>query len=798
MNKRLPSPSTRRTPRLRHPSIRQAVEWLALLAVLVLALWAATRSEEAPQLILLAALTIITLNFSLPPERGLVGLTPLVSVSSLLMVGLETAVLVLLSAIVLAELAGPLWQPVWEYVGLKRPSWRQRLGAGLVYLVALIAAGQVYLLAGGAAPLTPDASDNLNWSLFALLAGTYGLVYFLLSAALALLMRRPLSQFLRENGVTTLTYGLLTLPFALLGALTYVRSGLPVFVIFSLGVTVFAIVIWLSWQRRFVLERQLSQFSILNRTGSSLRETLALDEVLARTHQLVSELVAVDQFAITLRDETGAWQPSFSPTPSAASASTPSAPDDFTQWVAENGRFLDIDARSLHFAPRHGLTPPQPPPAAWLGIPLKALDRVTGVMVLQRYAPQPPFDQWQREILLAIAGQASAAIENARLYSETLRLYNLTDEALAQRVTQLQALLNAMQEGVIMLDTQARIALVNPTAAALLQQPMPDLLAQPLNPAETAVSLGFTPAALQALQTSLQSSHLPPEQLADFTTAAGRIYQRAEGPVRDAHAQPLGWLMLFRDVTEERELAERRADLTRMIVHDLRNPLTTLSSALGLLADYFPPENGRSPQTTPLLHTAHQGVADLLDMVDSLMDINRLEAGQAVVEAEAMRLPPLAAQVLARLQPLAQERRITLNFDPGPPDLPAVWGDAEVLRRVLINLLDNALKFTPAGGRVNGRLQPDSHAIPGYEPGVLCAISDSGPGIPPEAREQVFNRFTRTNRGGAPVRGAGLGLAFCKLVIEAHNGRIWVEDNAAGGSQFVFTLPGMPTFENVE
>jgi two-component system, NtrC family, sensor histidine kinase KinB len=126
-----------------------------------------------------------------------------------------------------------------------------------------------------------------------------------------------------------------------------------------------------------------------------------------------------------------------------------------------------------------------------------------------------------------------------------------------------------------------------------------------------------------------------------------------------------------------------------------------------------------------------------------------------------------------------------------PDDLPPVWADADLVRRVLINLLDNALKFAPSGGQVNGRLQ----AEPGsdnWEPGLRCTISDSGPGIPPQFRELVFDRYMRTNPGGAQVRGTGLGLTFCKLAVEAHNGHIWVEDGPDGGSQFVFILPGIP------
>jgi signal transduction histidine kinase len=804
-----------------NPTLLPILEWLVLLLVLMATLWAGTRTEDAPQLILLTTLFIITLNFSLPPQQGAVGLVPLVSVSSLLMVGLETAVLLFIIGTVLAELAGPLWKPLWEYVDVKRPSWGQRMGVFIIFLCTLIFAGQIYLWLGGEAPLTIAAIDDLNWTRLIILACVYGLIYFLLSLLLWLVMRRSPRLFFQEVALPVLTFGLLAQPFALMGSITYIYGGLPIFVIFSLGVTVFAVVVWLSWQRRFILQRQLAQFTALNRTGASLRETLELDEVLARTQELVTELVPVDQFTIVLLDDHGAWQRKFQQTQGNYLTQTSEVfetsevaytPDDFTRWVAETGKLLDTDYRNIHHASLHNLTPPHPKPNAWLGIPLTAVDQVIGVMVLQRFPPQQPFNYWNRQVLLAIAGQASGAIQNARLHSETVRLYNLTDEALAQRVKQLQALLNAMQEGVLMVDTEGRIALINPPAANLLGQPGETLLSHPLLPpntsetalAETAVSLGMSLSTLQTQLAHLNSHHLPTYKQVEFQTPTGRTMLRLGAPVTAASGQAIGWLMLFRDITEERELAEQRTDLTRMIVHDLRNPLTTLSSTIGLLENQLlppddPAENGRSADTTTntLLQTADMGVQDMLDMVDSLMDINRMEAGQDVVDAEAMHLPPLAAQVAARLQPLAQERRVQLSIESSPYNLPAVWADAEILRRVLINLLDNALKFTPAGGSVNGRFQPDKNSIAGYEPGIVCTITDTGPGIPPEAREQVFDRFTRTNQGGAPIRGTGLGLTFCKLVIEAHNGRIWVEDNPAGGSQFVFTLPGMPIFEEL-
>jgi signal transduction histidine kinase len=111
----------------------------------------------------------------------------------------------------------------------------------------------------------------------------------------------------------------------------------------------------------------------------------------------------------------------------------------------------------------------------------------------------------------------------------------------------------------------------------------------------------------------------------------------------------------------------------------------------------------------------------------------------------------------------------------------------------LVNLLDNALKFTPAGGYVQIILQAEP-AGENAEPGVRCLIEDSGPGIPAEYKGQIFDRFVRINAGGAQVRGTGLGLTFCKLALEAHGGRVWVEDGTEGGSRFVFIVPGVPLF----
>lgn len=780
------------------PYLKQILTWGGLFVLLVVAIWAATQNRNAPLLILLAVLYIITVNFSLPPDSGSVGLVPIVAVSSLLVLGLETAVTLLLVGYLLAELIRPVWQPVWQGLQLPHLTWLQRLVPAFIHLLALLGGAIAFQNQAGILPLNTTQLSNLAPFIALILA--FGFVYFVLQGAWWLAQKWSIRDFLSQNSVGVLTAGLLALPFAVLGGMMFVLGGLSVYIIFCVGIAIFSVIVWLSWQRRYSLQKQLAQFAALNRSSDSLRETLELPEVLARTYSLVAELMRFDQFTIHLLQKPD-WFTFKSNQHGAQSYERRQRPlDDFAAWVVANGRLLDLDPGNMHFAAQHDLAIPDPKPTIWLGFPLTSADELIGVMVLQRFGEARPFSPWNQELLRSVAAQTSTAVQNARLYQETVRLYNLTDEALAERLRQLQALLNAMTEGVLMVDRNGVVVMINPTAQRLFGDDAPEPQ-QPLPTAVTASKLGFTVQALkeklsqipQEPETEPARTHYP-LTIATEAAMAERIIERQEIPVIDRYEQPLGWLFLLRDVTEAQELAERREDLTRMIVHDLRNPLTTIASTI-LTAEIA--LQAAAEQPDGLLQTLTDSRAaslDLLDMVDSLMDINRVEAGQSIVDADAMRLPGILHKVTRRLQPLLAHKQINLSLQEAP-DLPPVWADAELVRRILVNLLDNAVKFTPAHGRITIYLEAET-AVNGAEPGVRCIIQDTGPGIPPEFREQLFDRFMRTNIGGAQVRGTGLGLTFCKMAVEAQNGRIWVEDAPEQGTQFVFTLPGIPNFES--
>jgi signal transduction histidine kinase len=238
-------------------------------------------------------------------------------------------------------------------------------------------------------------------------------------------------------------------------------------------------------------------------------------------------------------------------------------------------------------------------------------------------------------------------------------------------------------------------------------------------------------------------------------------------------------LLVLRDVTEERLLERMREDLIHAMVHDLRNPLTVIYGALAFLSDSL--GDILSPTDRQLWTITQDNTEGMLQLVQSILEISRLEARQMPLNRTLAPLSDTVAGVLDLQRPLAAEKNIRLASDV-QANLPPVWVDVRLVERVLQNLVGNAIKFTPSGGviRVEGKLQAEDLGR------ALVSVSDTGTGIPPEIQERLFQKFVTGEQQG---RGSGLGLAFCKMVVEAHGERIWVADSSESGTTFAFTLP---------
>lgn len=240
------------------------------------------------------------------------------------------------------------------------------------------------------------------------------------------------------------------------------------------------------------------------------------------------------------------------------------------------------------------------------------------------------------------------------------------------------------------------------------------------------------------------------------------------------------------NIMDERQQAllrekQWRTDFTNLIVHDLKSPLTVIITGSDLVLN--PAVGHLSEQQVRHVERVRRGGKEMLDMIDNLLDVEKLEAGALRLQPDIVNIDQLLAGVVDNAQPVAEAYEINVDYH-NAIVLPEVRLDAGIIKRVLENLLMNAIKFTPRGGHIWLDAMPTRSDL-------TISISDTGPGVPPDERGRIFEKFVQLQ--GMERRGAGLGLAFCKLAVEAHGGHIWVDEANGGGSRFNFSIPIMVT-----
>jgi two-component system sensor histidine kinase/response regulator len=230
------------------------------------------------------------------------------------------------------------------------------------------------------------------------------------------------------------------------------------------------------------------------------------------------------------------------------------------------------------------------------------------------------------------------------------------------------------------------------------------------------------------------------------------------------------------------ELEKVRDGLSHMIVHDLRSPLTAISTYLQLSA--LDAENLSEPQQKRVDRCLFF-CQELERMIQTLLDISKMEEGKMHLNREAIDLSEMVGEVLERFTPTVEERKIALSFS-GNGDIPKIALDRSILKRVITNLVDNAIRYTPKGGAIAVSLD----SAP-WEEVVCLSVKDSGSGLPAEYHQKIFDKFeqVRLKKDGDRAGSSGLGLTFCKLAVEAHGGKIWVESEGLGkGCTFLIQL----------
>jgi PAS domain S-box-containing protein len=766
--------------------------WISLaagLVVLIFVIWLTVAYPPHPGDLLPAFLFVVllafTTTFGVPLGGGQVSLLPMTTVATYLVLGpVLTAWVVFLGALIHGWVryrwAGRLGER-------PRPGFQRVFGLamanGALQTISILVAGLVYKWAGGVTPLADVHVSDIP--ALVLLGLTY-LGLNLLMAGLYIAMRglRALKLYLRSLP-NLLLYEAWPMVFAPLMALVYTQLGLGQFALLALVLVIVSLGLRNLSLARQRLERRVSELDSLQAVGQALSASLDLDTILVAVHTQVARLMPARNFYVALYD------------PEMDKVSFPLAVEDgkrvrwrsrragngLTEYVLRTCEPLLIEREYEGILEALEVDSIGRPAICWLGVPIMAGTAPLGVISVQSYSTHYAYDASHQEVLVTLAAQAAVAIQNARLYVRT-------DEALARRVQELDSILWTTQEGILLFDLDYRVLAANRALADLLGIAQLELagevlhIPRPEGASSIAALIDYTAEDLASdCQTLARGERDYRRHEIVVSGPPERHVERTLTPVRDRQGQITGWLLVLRDVTEERELALMREDLTGMLIHDLRSPLTVLMSSLELMkADLV---EGTVQSFDDLIRLAEKSTSRLLLLVNNLLDISRLESGQMAVDPQAVDARTLLEVVVARLSPLATQAQIGLEIST-EPDLPPVYVDLEIMDRVLHNLLDNAIKFTPDGGQVWLRARLDPLRDPAT---VLVSVRDSGPGIPLEAQGRLFKKFQQVVTNSSRRAGTGLGLPFCKLAVEAHGGEIWVESKVGTGSTFVVRLP---------
>ncbi|MCP4358040.1 MAG: GAF domain-containing protein [Chloroflexi bacterium] len=406
-----------------------------------------------------------------------------------------------------------------------------------------------------------------------------------------------------------------------------------------------------------------------------------------------------------------------------------------------------------------------------LAIPLQTIHAAPAVLLLYKAAPYR-YSYTELELASSFGHHASIAMENAELYART-------DEQLQEQTRRLEAIVESLEDGLILEGVDGRVLYCNhqaalwlgmgrqvarrQTGAQLFNHILPATIdAEQIHEQYQTAVAGTGPRSFDLVY---QPKHIPGRDLRihlfDVTDVAGEIVGRGQ---------------LWQDISKDKELDRMKSALLSTVSHELRTPLATIKGYASTLLASDVEWNAAAQRE--FLQTISDETDRLATLVKNLLDLSRIEAGLLNIQREKYALNDLLQEVLHSFDP-ALNGRLHLNLTPNLPPVPM---DISRISAVIRNLVENAFKYSPPEAPID--------IVTGQENGrVIFTVRDYGPGIPPDLQDKIFDRFFRAdNRLTRQVGGVGLGLAICKGFMAAHNGRVWVQP-ANPGVIFGFALP---------
>jgi two-component system phosphate regulon sensor histidine kinase PhoR len=366
----------------------------------------------------------------------------------------------------------------------------------------------------------------------------------------------------------------------------------------------------------------------------------------------------------------------------------------------------------------------------------------------------------------------------ATLNHMTGQLQNKID-ALSEDRAQLLAVLTSMVEGVMVLDARGHVLQINPALERIFDISRAEARGRPY--AEL-----FRHQQLNDLITTMLRARLH-RQDEIVLPLTGRCLQIEASPVRGEGDNEACVVLVFHDITELRRLEKIRKDFVANVSHELRTPLTSIKGYVEALLDGAKDDPAASMKFLDIILNQSNR---LNLIIEDLLELSKIESGRVSLPKESLELHAVVDRTLSIIKPIADKNRHQL-ITAIDPSLPPLVGDEDRLVQVLTNLIDNAIKYTPAGGTITiGATLASVANTECPTKAIDLSIADTGIGIPEQDRPRVFERFYRVDKARSrELGGTGLGLAIVKHIVEGHGGQVWVEANRPQGSRFVVRLP---------
>ncbi len=537
--------------------------------------------------------------------------------------------------------------------------------------------------------------------------------------------------------------------------------------------------------RTLELQQERDRLDALYRVTSQLVSTVDMQGALARALPIVAEAIGADEGVVLLHDSRrGRLLPHVQMRAIEGAANHPA--DMLGEWMMQQGQAVIVD--DLHRVPywNERVAGAQDWRSA-VGAPLTGQDEDRGVLIFLSREVQH-FSEAQLKLVSAAAFQFAAALKDAELYSlirsQNEQLTNLLQSEQEERGKS-AAILQSITDGVVVVDSNGKIVLVNEAAESILNA------TRKLTEDQTLTRLAATSGSSNTNWAAKLMEWVRSARQRSGSLYAGRMELGAK--IIDVQLSPvmigdqtLGTVAVFRDITRDMELDRRKSEFIANVSHELRTPLTSIKGYTDLMA--MGVGGSMNDQQGRFMSTIRENTERMTTLVNDLLQIAALDAGGEALETEAVNIGEIVQTVVETVRdaPEHVNKPIRIEADIAP-GLPMLQADRAKLTQALINVVDNAFNFTPAEGRIDIRAEQRADYL-------LLSIKDTGIGIPEEFHERVWNRFERVEQSALAlaVSGTGLGLPIAKQVVEMHGGRIWFESKMNVGTTFYIELPLRP------